>query len=107
MSGIEEINKLKEVRRINSELVRINNHNISENHTLRRFLTIKQLATILGDDDNPIDETTIRNYCRPAYEIAHGYKLERYKFGGKIIFLDEDVIDFIEKCSGRKPPRSI
>ena len=106
MSGIDEINKFNEARRINAELMRINNHNISENHTLRKFLTLKQLATILGDDDKPIDETTIRNWCRPSYEQANGFKLRRFKIGGKILFLDDDVLDFIEQCSGRTVPRS-
>jgi len=106
MSGIEEINKFNEARRINAELVKINNHNISENHTLRKFLTLKQLATLLGDDDKPIDETTIRNWCRPSYEQANGFKLKRFKIGGKLLFLDDDVLDFIEQCSGRTVLRS-
>ena len=106
MSGLEEINRNREALRINQAMLKINNHNIGENHTLRQLLSIKQVATILGDDDKPLDESTIRNYCRTSYEQANGFKLERYKFGGKVFFHADQLIDFIEKCSGRKLPYS-
>ena len=101
MAGIEEIQKFAEIRRQKAEMKRIKNHNLAPNHILMRTLTIKQLGDLLGDD-KPISEDTIRSWYRDDYKLKHGFKLEHYKIGTKVIFLDTQVIDFIENCSGRK-----
>ena len=106
MAGVEDINRSREVYRRNQELMRINNHNISENDTLRRFLTIKQVCAILGDDEKPLSQDTIRNYIREDYKIRNGFKLKSFKLGGNVLIHADELVEFIENCSGRKVPYS-